>query len=349
MAETLGMNPERVAAQTALIAGQVAMLSSISGEIAQTGRAARQPSLFGLISGDAVMTLASVWLAESAAADVHAAIAAANELLGRVQMNIAEQVDASSANEGARDARLQVARSDAAALYRSLANNPDALAGKTPHEVRAWWDLLTPEQQNSLVSDQHWLMGNTNGIPFDRRVEANRLSAQEMLAAGGLSDTQREYLELVAGSATTEPTVRLISFDPNADRIIEMIGDMGEQTNNIVNFVPGTTADMEGFYNSSTQQLGLALADDANPPGSTVVFVYKDSPFPTFNVDGVYHNEWAESVGSAYVDFNLALGQENTRAVPVTSIEHSFASSVGGYAKPTAFTSRTASHWAASA
>ena len=334
----LGLNPAVVAHQSNTIHSHAAMLNGIAAEIGQTGQASRAPGLFGLLPGNLIMTGGSILLAQSAEADVRAAAASATDLLGRLSAVIAEQEAASSAGDGYSTGAMSAAK--ASDLYNQVMTNPDALDGMTPDAVKRWFEGLTPAQQDAFVNGRREIAGNTNGIPFDRRIEANVLNAQQELANGATGD-QKDYLEkVVAGE------VKLISYSPDDNRIIEMVGEyypenvevdgvvVHPRTDDIINYVPGTNADMEGFYKEETQDLARAIVDGANPPGATVAFVYKDSPFPTFNpLTGVAKNDWSESVGGAYHEFNNALALENTGGAPVTSIEHSFGSSAGGNAE----------------
>jgi hypothetical protein len=340
MAERLGMDPAVVAAHTRQLRSSAAQLDLMASEVdAAVAAAHRQlasaapgmlnplPWARAAAGGVVVMSWGAAELAKNAAADIREAALAAEQLLGRLGVNITEQIDASSATEGYLDGLMSKAQAEQ--LYRRAMDDPSVLSELTPQQVRAWWQRLGEEEKNAFIRDHHWVAGNTNGIPFDRRIEANERSARVMLAGSdALTDEQRSYLSEVA-----EGKRSLISFDPGADRIIEMIGSIGPDTQNIVSYVPGTTSNMDGFYSRSTQEFSQYLVDHAAPPGSTVAFVYKDSPFPTFDERGVYHSSWAASVGDPYARFQTALGFENSGGVPVTSIEHSFASSVGGYAE----------------
>jgi hypothetical protein len=334
----LGLDPAAVASQSSTIHSHAGMLNGIAAEIGRTGEASRAPGLFGLLPGNLVMTAGSIFLAQSAEADVRAAAAAATDLLGRLSAAIEEQEFASSATDGYTNGAMSAG--PATDLYDRVMANPDALNDMTPGAVKSWFDGLTPAQQDAFVTEHPEIAGNTNGIPFDRRIEANVLNAKEDLANGATGD-QKDYLEkVVAGDVT------LISYSPKDDRIIEMVGEyypedvyvdgvlVHPRTDDIINYVPGTNADMNGFYKEETQDLARAIVDGANPPGATVAFVYKDSPFPTFNpLTGVANNDWSESVGEAYHEFNNALTLENTGGASVTSIEHSFGSSAGGNAE----------------
>ena len=336
----MGLDPAVIENQAQTIRMYSAMLTNIADEIGQTGEASRYPDMFGL---GQILTDASKFLAESAKADVAAAAEAATEMLGRLSAAISEQQAASSGTEGYIDGTMSAAQ--AAAIYDQVMTNPSALDGMSPEQVAAWFDRLTPAQQDSFVNEHHAIAGVTNGIPFDRRIEANALNAADRLATG-VTGEEKTYLEkVVAGE------VKLVSYDPDDNRIIEMVGNyypedvevdgvvIHKKTEDIVNYVPGTTADLAGFYSGDTQAIARNIVETS--ADGTVAFVFKDAPFPTFEPDGVYNSSWAASVGSRYHDFNTALGLENAPTagnpdrggVPVTSIEHSFATAAGGYSE----------------
>jgi hypothetical protein len=342
MAERIGMNTSDVQAHARALHGYTGQLDSVATQVDATAENSRRrliaasataiivplPWVRSAAAGAAVLSWASMEISKNAANDIRSATASAQELLGRLGVNISEQIDASSATEGYLDGLMS--RSRAEDLYRRAMNDPSVLADLSPMQVSGWWDRLSKAEQDAFISAHHWVAGNTNGIPFERRIQANQLSAAELLSNGGIDPTSNEYSYLV-DVANGDRT--LISFDPQNDRIIEMIGELNERTQDIVSYVPGTTSDMQGFYDGDTQQIGQHLVDNASPPGATVAFIFKDAEFPTFGADGVYHASWAASVGDPYHRFQQALGLENTGGVPVTSIEHSFGSSVGGYAE----------------
>lgn len=328
MAKNLGMTPATVAEQARSMHSHMSVLDSIISDIAHAGEASRWPGPFGLLPGNKIMTEGSILLSENAATDVQLAVDAAAELLERLQVSIGEQNEASAAGDGYHDGTTSKRNADD--LYLRAMNDPTALEGMTPAQVNAWWNRLSKQQQDDFVARNPQAAGNTNGIPFANRVEANRLNAEQLLSSGtNLSKNQREYLEKVAAGDKS-----LISFDPKNDRIIEMIGDLGPNTTNIVNYVPGTGTTMDSIYGEGPQGMAHALVDGAIPPGSTVAFVYKDAPFPGWGAnDGVYHSSSAARAGGPYHDFNSALALENSNGASVTSVEHSFGSSVGGYAE----------------
>ena len=335
----IGMNTDTVSHQLNSISSYTSQLDGLADEASATASEHMNSWLAGaltvlspLIGGGAVathyiLTEASRALVASAVSDIRQASASALELVGRLSVNIQEQTDASSAQEGYLDGLMSKSQADE--LAKNLLVDPGVLDGMTPLQVQAWWDRLSDKQKAELLAERPEVIGNTNGVPFEYRISANAINAKNALDnQDGMTPEQIEYLGEVAEGKRT-----LISFDPANDRIIEMVGVLDKNTQNIVNYVPGTTADLNGFYNLQTQAMGQYLVDSAKPPGSTVAFIYKDSPFPTFEADGVYHSSWSAEAGNPYHNFNSALAFENSGGAKVTSIEHSFASSVGGYAE----------------
>lgn len=43
-------------------------------------------------------------------------------------------------------------------------------------EVRQWWDTLTPEQRQALITTMPMVIGNLNGVPLQYRAEANQIN-----------------------------------------------------------------------------------------------------------------------------------------------------------------------------
>jgi len=75
--------------------------------------------------------------------------------------------------------------------------------------------------------------------------------------------------------------VQLYLYEPEADRIVEMIGSFDARTKNVVTYVPGTGTTLEDFFNDprSVQQIG-DWGSRQGASADTVAFVYKDGGFP---------------------------------------------------------------------
>ncbi|MGA5298514.1 alpha/beta hydrolase [Nucisporomicrobium flavum] len=54
--------------------------------------------------------------------------------------------------------------------------------GRPPKDVRAWWDSLTPEQQEQAIQDYPELVGWLDGVPASDRDVANRITLDRNLA-----------------------------------------------------------------------------------------------------------------------------------------------------------------------
>lgn len=188
------------------------------------------------------------------------------------------------------------------------------LTAQTPEQTAAWWQSLTLDQQHALVLGGSTLIGALGGIPTMVRIAANRLNAaveyratqneiaQERwfasprdinaLIVGAIGSNRSldqlqkksEYLERVMSGA-----VQLYLYQPDRDRIVEMIGNPSASTTNSVTYVPGTFSNQYSFYTGEVQQVGSWLnGQDPN----MVVFVWHGGEFPgqapgTAQVDGI--------------------------------------------------------------
>ncbi|MBO9704565.1 MAG: hypothetical protein J7474_03485, partial [Arthrobacter sp.] len=182
------------------------------------------------------------------------------------------------------------------------------LSGKSPAEIQTWWKGLSEAQQQDFIRQHPVEAGNTNGIPFDARVKANEINAQNRLdwlknhdpepkinpwltiggkpyieqvakdhEAWALRQSGIPYLESVVKVSDTQ--VHLAAYDPAHDSIVEMIGKYDSDTKHVITYVPGTFTNEASFYHGEIQALPAQLvAQDRS--GGTVAFVYKGTTFP---------------------------------------------------------------------
>ena len=283
MAEKLGMDALQVASHARTLSGYSGSLEGIAEQVSQAGFASQNPTLFGLIPGvNLVMTGGSILLAQSAAADVRAALASAAELTGKLFGDIQQQIFASSAEDGSYILGFMSA-ADAQALYDEIMRDPGKLSEMSAAEVAAFWQYLSQEQSDQLVKEYPLIVGNTSGVPLVVRGEANRQTAIDILNSGQpISDKQRAYLEMVE-----DGDIMLVTFDPDKARIVEAINyatwdgenfvERPEPPGEVITYVPGTLSNMEDFYSRENyQNFVLGLIGEAD----SVAFVYKDGFFP---------------------------------------------------------------------
>lgn len=180
----------------------------------------------------------------------------------------------------------------------------------SPEAVREWWDSLgrlRPLQgdglsvaQQALVLAVPWLIGNLDGVPPHARIKANASTAARQVVENQrrIDDIARHPLddprarELIAelerenaylrGATAVPPRVQLYTYDRDADRIVEMLGEwpVVGAPERVYTYVQGTSAQMKDFWKTGPgpQDLsGRLMADDGV---DSVAFIYKDGRFP---------------------------------------------------------------------
>ncbi len=221
--------------------------------------------------------------------------------LGR---NASEQESASSAaGSGSAAGRPGKGSGGHSASAPGPTPRPADLAGKNPEQIREWWTGLTPAQQQEFIRAHPVEAGNTNGIPFDARVEANRANAQARLDALPANDPEPRFnpllMDISAGQRfneqhaaweerqaaraylqrVVEGKIQLAAYDPARNSIVEMIGAYSQDTSTVITYVPGTTTNEASFYGGGPQGIAHHLVQ-SDPTGGSVAFVYKGSEFP---------------------------------------------------------------------
>ncbi|MFC4394893.1 hypothetical protein [Arthrobacter sedimenti] len=180
---------------------------------------------------------------------------------------------------------------------------PGDVSGKSAAEVRAWWLALTASQQQAFIRRYPILAGNTNGIPFSARIEANRANAQSRIDWLRNNDPEPKLNPWIFDSSyparfaaeheawrkrqegigylhkVVEGKVQLAAYDPAHSSIIELIGNYTADTTTVVTYVPGTTTNEASFYAGRLQDVPGRLVT-ADKSGGTAAFVYKGSEFP---------------------------------------------------------------------
>lgn len=204
----------------------------------------------------------------------------------------------------AESARADVAsaRESALSLVRGLSDDILAQRLASAPTDAAFFAGLTDAQARSLALRNPLVMGNTNGVPIDIRILANAQTARDRLREPGLSDDERDYLTLVVAG-----TIKLVSYDPGSDRIIEMLGTPSSSTTTVITYVPGTGATLDGFYDGSTQKVAQHMVE--TDPEGTVAFVVKEGTFPP-SVFEAKDQEYAQAPAESLYQFEAAMQKE---------------------------------------
>jgi hypothetical protein len=256
-----------------------------------------------------------------------------------------EQETASSGSGGS------IARGGIAGVQASVPG-PGDVRGKSAAEVRTWWLGLTASQQQAFVQNHPAVAGNTNGIPFAVRIEANRANAQSridwltnhdpqpafnplMLVYPGYPE--RYAAELKAWDVrqdglgylrkVVEGGVQLAAYDPAANSIVELIGNFDEKTSTVITYVPGTLTNEASFYREGTQDMARDLVSN-DPSKGTVAFVYKGTEFPdggpeAFLVEAK-EDYFVAATAPVLRDFQAAVDVEKPAGAQTVGLGHSW-------------------------
>ncbi|MGN7967762.1 hypothetical protein [Microbacterium sp. 22296] len=211
---------------------------------------------------------------------------------------------------------VEAARGGAGRVRTLLADHPewaDRIRRRppAPGEIRDWWSSLTSAARTALTNGAPNVVGALGGVPPLDRVAANRVVARdrvalvdrdiahyEALLTDGTMATlrterqstldrltaERAYLErVVAGD------VQLVLYQPEENRIAEMIGTPGPATQRVLTYVPGTFTSVQSFYRGGAQAMPAWLVGQ---DAEMVAFAWKGTEFPGDN-EG---HEWSDQL-----------------------------------------------------
>lgn len=202
---------------------------------------------------------------------------------------------------------------------------------------------LTPEQRSRLVADFPRQVGNTDGVPWEMRIAANRTNiAQAILDE---HDPQRVAFYRTLLGEVDDPVVgarrvdrQIVAFDPARASLVELNGEL-ETAGSVAVLVPGMNTTIEGSaVNTATARRFVAATH-----GDVAVLTYLGGPFPRGNlVSGVvdaaspqYALDMAPRLVAFSEDVDRTVDAEAADGPPVsvTYIGHSYGGSILGTAE----------------
>lgn len=176
-----------------------------------------------------------------------------------------------------------------------------------PSNTAVSWGALSSDAQARLLAVDPLTVGNLAGVPVEVRVDANVLNAKNALIAGTVDAVQARYLEQVVLGER-----RLLTFDLENDRIVEIIGEISPRTDRVVVYVPGSDADFAAFAKGEIQGIADYLVT-GDRRGSTVALVVKDGPWANWNQLGGrsnYDPQFADATGTKIADIINSLERD---------------------------------------
>ncbi|KUI14837.1 alpha/beta hydrolase [Mycolicibacterium acapulense] len=255
--------------------------------------------------------------------------------------------------------RLEAADADAAADIAEAFVLPAAGSQAADADVVAAWPVtsqdriadqiaaMTPEQRQRLIDDFPSQVGNTDGVPWQMRVEANRTNvAQAVLRE---PDPQRlaVYRDLLGeiddpagGHARLDRQV--LAFDPRRSSLVELHGNVATASSVAV-LVPGLNTTITG----SAANVGTARRFVSATRGDVAAITYLGGPFPRGDnvVSGLAaaaDPRYAQAMAPRLVAFTEDVDRtvdSTGRRIPVTVVGHSYGGSIVGTAEALGMTS----------
>lgn len=210
-------------------------------------------------------------------------------------------------------------------LYRDFIGSMALTGEQVPaSEVESWWVQLSDRDKHKLTTEAPLVIGNFNGVPLDVRIKANSISAKYFAEAAEMGSEEASYWGKVS-----DGSVQLVVSDPVKSRIVEMLGEIGPETERVITYLPGTTSQMKHFYSGEVQQVSEYLVDRSK--GTSVAFVYKDGSWVSWLGPGANTNyDRLEDLGTQVADFQgqVLAREPSLHGLPRAAVAHSAGMSV---------------------
>ncbi len=206
---------------------------------------------------------------------------------------------------------------------------------------------MTPEQRQRLIRGFPEQVGNTDGVPWEMRVEANRTNVAQAVLREPDPERLAVYRDLLG--EIDDPAGRhgrldrqILGFDPGRGSLIELHGDVASASSVAV-LVPGLNTSITG----SAANARTARRFVSATRGDVAAITYLGGPFPRGDnvVSGLASAadpRYALNMAPRLVAFSEDVDRtvdSTGRRVPVTVIGHSYGGSIVGTAEALGMTS----------
>ncbi|MDZ4268477.1 MAG: alpha/beta hydrolase, partial [Mycobacterium sp.] len=286
-------------------------------------------------------------LLESRAAELTTRIGGALERLGAADADAA--ADLADAVGQDRGAPRPAATVPAGASPVQSADLVAAWPAMSQDRIAGQIAAMPPEQRDHLVTAFPRQVGNTDGVPWEMRIAANRLNiATAIVTETGADENSRRRIEFyrrllgeiddpVGGHGRIQR--QILAFDPGRASLIELNGDLAS-ARAVAVLVPGVNTTIEG----SAANTATARRFVSGTAGDVAVITYLGGPFPQVrNPAGVLLNaadpRYATDMAPRLVAFSEDVDRTVPPGVPVTVIGHSYGGSIVGTAEVFGLTS----------
>jgi uncharacterized protein YukE len=225
----------------------------------------------------------------------------------------------------------------------------DAVSGwpvMSQDRIAAQISAMTAEQRRRLVHDFPQQVGNTDGLPWDMRIAANRVNiAQAVLSESGDDPEAKRrrtlYQSLLSEADDPANGARrvdrqILAFDPARASLVELHGDLST-ARSVAVLVPGLNTTMEG--SAANNQTARRFVSASR--GDVAMITYLGGRFPqgdnvfTGLVDAAnprYALDMAPRLAAFSEDVERTVDSLG-RGIAVTYIGHSYGASILGTAE----------------
>lgn len=255
--------------------------------------------------------------------------------------------------------RLAAADADAAADIADAFVLPDGGGPAPDPGIVAGWPTssqdriadqiaaMTPDQRRRLIEAFPTQVGNTDGVPWEMRVEANRTNIAQAALREPDPDRLALYRELLA--EVDDPAGehgrldrQILAFDPGRTSLVELHGSVASASSVAV-LVPGLNTTING----SAANARTARRFVSATRGDVATITYLGGPFPRGDnlasaLAAAADPRYALAMAPRLVAFSEDVDRtadSTGRRIPVTVIGHSYGGSIVGTAEALGLTS----------
>lgn len=276
------------------------------------------------------------------AAELTRQIGAALDRLGYADADAAHDIDEAFA---AAPAQHPAPTAPAAASPVTAADSVTGWPMMDQQRIADQISALTPQQRRRLIDEHPTQVGNTDGVPWDMRVAANRVNiAQAIVDEPGdrpeslrRKDFYRSLLGEIDDPSGTGRRIdrQILAFDPHRASLVELNGDLNT-ARDVAVLIPGLNTTIEGSAANTATARRFVEAGH----GTVAMITYLGGPFPHGNpVTGLVeaaNPRFAQDMAPRLVAFSEDVDRTVDslgRSIPITYIGHSYGGSILGTAE----------------
>ncbi len=265
-------------------------------------------------------------------------VAVACDLLTVRAAELTRQIgeDLDRLGEADRDAAADIEEAFTLPVERPASTTPANWPATGQDRIAEQIAAMTPDQRERLIAEFPRQVGNTDGVPWEMRIEANRVNIAQAIIETGDPGRVAFYRGLLgeiddpAGGAHRVDR-QILAFDPGRAALVELNGNLSTASSMAV-FVPGLNTTIEGSAaNTQTARRFVSATR-----GEVAAITYLGGPFPSGNpVTGVVDAadpRYALDMAPRLVAFSEDV-ERTAQSIPVTFVGHSYGGSILGTAE----------------